>query len=358
MRYGFICSMPQFWDHMLPIHEGLPEEERGPFIMGRRPVRIVGNIMRADPRDDPAHGLSDEADMACVASIADLKRISVTKMVTTMNSASHVRFHPRMPTVLFEHGVGFSFAGDTRRRRQASYAGGYGRENILALPAPNRWVSEPNLRAYPNVPSPIVGCPKLDVLTTLPPTGNARPLVCVAFHWDCKVAPETRWAWPYYEEAVAQLAKRADAEGFDLVAHGHPRERPLWRRRFPHYGIPFIEDFAEVCERADVYVNDSSSTLYEFAATGRPVVVLNAPWYRRRVHHGLRFWDYADVGLNVNSPEALLPIILRTIADDPQAEVRAAAIAEIYPYLGRSVPRTIEVLHDLYDSIPRRQRGR
>lgn len=356
MRYGFIAGMVQFEDHLRPLYDGLPEENQGGFVTGRQPFRVVGNVMRFDRRDDPAHALQNAVGMVCVASISDLKRVSRMSNVVT-GQGHRPRFTPHVPTVLFEHGVGYSFHGDPKKRKQASYAGGWGREHLLGLPATNRWVSEPNRLAYPKVPSPIIGCPKLDHMVGVR-TNNPRPVVCVAFHWDCKVAPETRWAFPHYQEALVELARVADVEGFDLVAHGHPRERRTWQHWYPKHGIEFIPTFEEVIRRADVYLNDSSSTLYEFASTGRPVVVLNAPWYRRGVNHGLRFWEHADVGLQVDQPSGLLPAILRTLEDDPCAEARAAAIDEIYPYLGRSIPRTIEVLHELEGRIPRRQRGR
>ena len=60
-----------------------------------------------------------------------------------------------------------------------------------------------------------------------------------------------------------------------------------------------MRDFDEVMERSTLYICDNSSTLYEFASTGRPVVVLNAPWFRRDIEHGLRFWEHADVGVSV-----------------------------------------------------------
>ncbi len=355
MRYGFVAGMPQFEHHLRPVHAGLPAGDRGPFIVGKAPFVIRGNTMRL--ADDPASAL--DAEVACVASIMDLKRISESRLQTTMTGHFPV-YHPRLPTVLFEHGVGYNFHGDPAapeyKRRQGSYAGGRGREMLLGLPAVNHWVQDMNRRFYPDMPSPIIGCPKLDALTALPAPRNPRPVVCLSFHWDCKVAPETRWAWSWYEERIITLKEDADREGIEIVAHGHPREAPLFRRRFERYGIEFIPTFDEVVARADVYVNDSSSTLYEFAATGRPVVVLNAPWYRRNVHHGLRFWEHADVGLQVDTPDQLLPAILRTLEDDPRADQRAAAIAEVYPYLGASVPRTVEVLHDLATRIPKRSR--
>jgi hypothetical protein len=59
-----------------------------------------------------------------------------------------------------------------------------------------------------------------------------------------------------------------------------------------------VASLREVQRRAAVYVCDNSSSMYEFAATGRPVVVLDLPegrikgiGYRRNINHGLRFWD-------------------------------------------------------------------
>ena len=87
--------------------------------------------------------------------------------------------------------------------------------------------------------------------------------------------------------------------------------------------------------RADLYAVDNSSTLFEFAATGRPVVVLNAPWYRRSVTAWPRFWWGADVGANVAYPAALTETILGALKDtNKQADRRARIAAEVFPHVG------------------------
>ena len=75
--------------------------------------------------------------------------------------------------------------------------------------------------------------------------------------------------------------------GHHRLVQGSPRHRsrppepPREAIRFYEaHGIEYVPDFDDVLRRADVYACDNSSTLYEFASTGRPVVVLNAPWYR------------------------------------------------------------------------------
>lgn len=335
MFIDFYGSQVQFRHHLRPIYEALPEAIRGDFL----------NKPPATPRKLRRDRIS------VVSAVSDFNLLCKRRDTTTMRGHV-VRHEPVSPLVLFEHGVGFSFhgtdSGGVDSKRPPSYAGGRGRGGAALLPATNRWVQAPNLKAYPSVPSPIVGCPKLDHLVRLPAPANERPKVCVSFHWDCRVAPETRWAFSWFAPEVAKLTDHPD---FDLVMHGHPRSARFFKGWAKAAGIPFIDSFDEVCATCDVYVNDSSSTLYEFAALGRPVVVMNAPWYRRNVEHGLRFWEHSDVGLNANDPGDLLPAILDTLHSDPAAPARAAAIAEVYPYLGESCPRAVSMLVDLARSL-------
>jgi CDP-glycerol glycerophosphotransferase (TagB/SpsB family) len=140
----------------------------------------------------------------------------------------------------------------------------------------------------------------------------------VSFHWDCRVVPETRWAFPFYNRALKNLARRTDIQ---LLGHSHPRARrqlvPFWRS----LGVEFIEDFDDVLDVADVYVADATSTIYEAAAVGIPVVVLNSPLYRRDVEHGLRFWEAAQVGPNCDSARELHSKIFESI-DPTEQQVK------------------------------------
>ncbi len=334
----FFTSQVQYAHHMRPIWEALPEEVRGTYYDGPAavpPYRAAVRANRRRPRGIP--------ELVCVAAIGDLKRVSNRRAPVTIGGSTR-RWEPFAPTVLFEHGVGYSFHGTGPN---ASYAGGKDRGAAVCLPAVNAYVADANLKAYPQTPSPIIGCPKLDGLLQIPRPTNRRLVVCVSFHWDCAVAPETRWAFSWYGATLPNLTGHPD---FELVAHGHPRMAGFWRKWYGVQGIRYLETFEDVVAEADVYLNDSSSTLYEFAAMGRPVVTLNAPWYRRDVHHGLRFWEHADVGLQVNEPGELLPAILETLRNDPNRAQREAAVQAVYPHLGTSAPRAARVLTDLLEN--------
>ncbi len=330
----FFGSQVQFIDHLRPIWDALPEQYRGKFHTAIPPYRQVYNRGRASRSTLP--------DLVCVSAIGDLKKVSVRRNPVRIEG-SLVRYQPLAPTVLFEHGAGFSFHGSGHNN--GSYAGGSERNSALCLPATNSYVQSANQKAYPHIPSPIVGCPKLDRLVKIPHPKNDRPVVCVSFHWDCKVCPETRWAFSWYGSALRQLSQHPQ---FELVAHGHPRMRGFWEAWYRAQSIEFIPEFEDVVRRADIYVNDSSSTLYEFAATGRPVVTLNAPWYRRDVNHGLRFWEHADVGIQVDHPDDLETAILKTIAH-PDRAARDVAVEAVYPHLGQSAARAATVLLNLLD---------
>jgi hypothetical protein len=307
-------SEPHFVDHVLPIWRALPDEVRGIFYL-RTPRDGVVNqaVGRVPPGGRPI----------LVASIGDFKRVS------------------GRPVALMEHGCGQSFGGgEGRMANSSSYAGGAGRgANLFLHPGPHPAARD---RArYPETRIEIVGCAKLDCLPRR--DGDGPPVVAVAFHWDCRVGPETRSAWRAFDRAVVRLSK----SGLEVIGHGHPR---IFRRLaawYERHGIEPVRSFEEVCRRADVYVNDASSTLFEFASTGRPVVVMNPRIYRRSVAHGLRFWEASTVGVNVEEGEDLTAAVQQALEDpaDQQAE-RERCVDLVYAYRSGAAERAADVLVD------------
>jgi hypothetical protein len=110
-------------------------------------------------------------------------------------------------------------------------------------------------------------------------------------------------------------------------------------------GMEITNDFEEVMRRADVYLNDCSSTLYEFLVTGKPVIILNAPWFYPKTQWGLRFWDYADVGQQVEIDVDLIPAINDALANpDRYRPFRSRAVSDLFPFMGHSTQKMIEAI--------------
>jgi CDP-glycerol:poly(glycerophosphate) glycerophosphotransferase len=224
--------------------------------------------------------------------------------------------------VLVEHGAGQTYS----ETENGSYAGGRGRGGVRLFICPSERVADRNLERYPAARAVAVGCPKMDRWHS----GDRRPsggAVAIAFHWNATILPETTSAFRHYRRGLRELANSFD----HVIGHGHPRIFSALVPEYERAGIEPVERFDEVLERADVFAVDNSSTLYEFASTDRPVVVLNAPWFRRDVEHGLRFWEMADVGIGVEGPDDLVAGISRALEDPPEvADRRRQIVAEVY----------------------------
>jgi hypothetical protein len=311
-----VAREDHFTDHIIPIWLALPAEQRGTFY-ALHPRPGIPNMAGGIPPRGNTPTLA--------ASAGDMKRSR----------------RSGRPVALMEHGCGQSFGGDPKSSIFSSYAGGRDRDAQMFL-HPGQHPAARDRAAYPKSRIEVVGCAKLDSLPTRVPDG--RTTVCVSFHWNCAVAQETRPAYDAFQDHVWRLAR---APGITVIGHGHPRvisKLNAWYRRI---GIETVRNFEDVCRRADVYVNDASSTLFEFASTGRPVVVLNAPRYRRNVDHGLRFWEASGVGVNVSVSDDLEGAVRLALTDPPeQQQAREAALDLVYAYRTGGAARAAEALVD------------
>ena len=222
--------------------------------------------------------------------------------------------------VMAQHGAGQSYSN-----RHSHYPGGDGNGDVGLFLVPNEHSATRWLKAYPKAAVAIVGCPKIETLPEREP--GEWPVVAVAFHFDLFMVPESRSALPWYMGGLRDLGQR-----FKVIGTGHPKRSDLLRV-YEWAGIEYVEDFADVCRRADVLAFDNTSVGFEFAATGRPVVVMDAPWYRRDVEHGLRFWDAAEVGIRVSDPTELIDGVVRALerrAED--VDRREHALNHVYAY--------------------------
>lgn len=319
-----LASMVHFVDHLASVWHALPAERRGTFAVQPGSDREV--LERAASHGIGAVvGLPAGGPAVLVAASGDL------------NAA----YRLGRPTAIMEHGIGQSYAGASAREagRNPSYAGGMARPARLFL-HPNEHAASRDREAHPRARVEVVGSPFLD---EMPVRGaGPGPVIAATFHFDGTVAPEARPAFAWYRTALLELSRR-----YQVLGHGHPRVIDRLAPWYEQHGIEVVRDFRDVLRRADLLVFDNTSAGYAFAASGRPVVVLDAPDYRRDVHHGLRFWEAADVGVRISKPGDLVAAVELALTDPPEVRAsRDAALDIVYAYRSGASARAAAVLLD------------
>ncbi|HEY3435196.1 MAG TPA: CDP-glycerol glycerophosphotransferase family protein [Solirubrobacterales bacterium] len=312
-----LASAPHYADHVSAVLGALPESVRGDLLT----PRPSNGRLRAFEPNRPERPM-------LVASFGDLKRA--------------VRLGRRR-IAMMEHGAGQSYGGRRIGGDHGSYAGGRGRGPSSLFLHPGDHPAERDRRAYPRARVEVVGSPFLDTLPSR--VGEPGRVVAFSFHFNGSVAPETKNAWAWAWPTITRLRDR-----FAMLGHAHPRLFPTVEGVYRAAGIEPVADFRDVCRRADVYVCDNSSTLFAFAATGRPVVVLNPPWYDRTVAHGLRFWDAATVGVQCDRVDDLGDAIDEALRDEPaRKRDREAAVDLVYAFRSGAAKRAAAVLEEWAD---------
>lgn len=252
---------------------------------------------------------------------------------------------PKDARVIYvEHGAGQTYAADTRGVEQAiSYSNGVLDKTELFL-CPNVYVTHRRAKNHPDAISNLIGVPKLDWLHAYATgwhAGVRDDVVAFAFHWDCPLVEETRSAWEHYRESMRHLALQLRRHRLIPVATAHPRIAKRVRWHAERSGFEWWES-DDVLARAGVLCVDNSSIGYEFASLDRPTVWMNAPWYRRDVHHGLRFWE-AIPGQQVDGPDEIVEAVCDAFASDPYKRVRDVVNAYVNPLRdGRAAERAVK----------------
>jgi len=336
----FLAGETHFMDHLYPIWAALPDRLRGTFYAvqvgpsGHRYPQLRDHVVEQGYEYVSVQGSKTQVTKELFVRQG---RPVVVASVVDMRLCQRVR----RPVVFCEHGSGQTYGG-----RIGSYAGGSGRDGVVLFLCPNESVQQKNQHYYPRVPSVVVGCPKLDAWAQPLPAGPSLDKIAISFHWPCGVSPESGTAWDHFKGALLGLVEHFGAD--QLLGHAHPRMLSTVRPAYERLGIQVAKHFGEVVARASLYVCDNSSTIFEFARLGRPVVVLNSPKYRRDVSHGLRFWEYADVGVQCDEPGDLIEAIVYALTDPPEVAARRLEISElVYPYWGQSTQLAVEALTEL-----------
>lgn len=235
--------------------------------------------------------------------------------------ASDLDVTGRHPVALLEHGAGQRYVGLEHR----SWGGG-GLERVGLFLIPRAGVQ-------PADRSVIVGCPALDRHAGRLREESRKPVVAFTFHVDFpagRAIPELRSAFPHYRDHLAGIVAELRDAGCEVVGHFHPRYRGLerwWRKQ----GVTVEADWPTLLDRLDVLVVDSSSVGFEAMAVGRSVVWANAPWYRRDVEQGLRFWRDAGMGRQVDQPSEVVASVLDAVEHGPLVSAEEA-MARVYTH--------------------------
>lgn len=278
------CTRAHYEAHLRPLWEALPAEQRGQWY---------------GPTDDP----EGAGRVLLAAAYRDLH---------------YMRFrYDRL--ALVEHGIGQTYADDPAN---PGYPGGRAREPYSLLLAPGAHVVDPAAAEVA-----LVGCPKLEPWLTGARGAPVAGRCAISFHWDCGICPEagsTFWEFlPALEEQASQVG--------GLLVHAHPRiQDDVFEQIAGRWSLVACPSFDQILDEAAVYACDNSSTLFEFAATGRPVVVVNGARFRRGVEHGKRFWQWADIGEQISSPLELARALKQALASDAHAVRRGEVIASCY----------------------------
>lgn len=303
---------PHFLDHLIPVWNALPSDVRAriytrPELFGRA---IGLGASRADLQPWEAFmsnresGVYNRPVLVCSNGDIDFIRKAVC---------------PRQRAIWLEHGTGQSWACMPIEKWRHS-------EEIILWLLPGPAAGRIARKAYPHARIAEVGCPKLDRWHPAPATPDNRggDTIAISFHWPNKFSPETMDALGHFRAALPELKKAFPR----MLGHAHPLCGPQMAEVYAEHGIEYVPEFEEVMRRADIYASDCSSTIYEFASSGRPVVLMNPPWYRRDLEQGLRFWEAAHVGTHCDDPADLVAAFRR--APSYPSAMRRAALAIVY----------------------------
>lgn len=305
MQVELIASETHYFEHMVPIVDALP-------------VELIGEVHTMRPHVRPPK----KGNIAMVAGWQDLQQM------------------PDDVKVIFvEHGAGQTYGGDDKSAWLPGYSGGANkRRGVILYICPSETVA-----ARYDGESVAVGCPKMDVYLEPEQPAPNPATVAFAFHWDARrVSPEARTAFWHYAPRLGEIVDGWKARGWNVLGHAHPRWRFALTETFTNMGIQNA-GANRVFNEASVLLCDNSSLAYEFASLGRTVISLNAPWYRRHIQHGLRFWSHVP-GDQIDDPEELYdyPLHFERLS---MREKRRVAVEHTYAFTdGRSAQRAADAI--------------
>lgn len=261
-------------------------------------------------------------------------RRAVTDQFVLVASRKDAGFLSDKKVILVEHGAG-------QRYHRDAGAGGNNQENreVVLFLAPSERVAENGKSEYPRAKRVAIGSPRVEQLSKL----ERKPeSVVMSWRWNSPGMPEQKGAWERYKVAAKSLAQE-----YPVLGHGHPRMKGQLGKQYKDYKISQEWDWSECVKQASALTVDNSSIMWEACALDIPVVVINAPWYRKDQNWGLRFWEYADVGPQVDSPSELSEAVRQVLEEDRWKERRAQAACYVYARIAGSTSLAVDEIMEV-----------
>lgn len=285
MKIAIHATKPQYLEHLQPVFDALEEEEKSYHL--------------------------EDADIVLTASALDFR--TLTKLC------------PEKDLIYMEHGVGLQAHKPDTLKMMSNFAS--------EVWVPNTYTAlelrSKGLRKNIN----IVGTPKLDQLLQIPTPSDG--VIAVSFHW-------TGFGQNYqqYRAKMLELSRH-----YTVIGHSHPHLSTKMRLVWGKLGIEYVPEFSEVVKRASYYLCDHSSTIYEWAALDRPGLLLDRRDGQSLVFStGLRYEHHGHVAASAG-PKNLREEVKAMILQPRMFQAaRLDATKDLYPYLGQSVPRVLELL--------------
>lgn len=313
-------SEPQYLEHIIPSLLAIPPADRGFLLVLPQPDGNPYSVLRkAHESGLPVLNLIERHLYTSQPYVPPVnygeRHRSVCIVVSARDRMAAEEIFPKR-IVRGEHGAGQTYRGV----QSPSLAGGEGHLGCLAALATGP-LCKAVLETSPynqGLPVYDIGCPKLWAgkrmrLSERPTRVPGEEVIAVSFRYTGgeQVCPELGSAWPSFKVGLEALIKEF---GRRVIVHAHSRlwENGQFRQEIKALEVNFTSSFEDVLLAADLYVVDNSSTAFEWIElTGRPLVLMDAPEYRRYVRHGMRFWDLpARPGVfSAISPEALLSTV-------------------------------------------------
>lgn len=330
----FFANTKQYIEHLLPIFKAFTGDK----------VFIVPKELKPCIPNHKTLYYSSEREVIFFMSDLISKNKNTLYVVASYGNVRMLskNGYPEIGFILLEHGAGQVYQSDVAGWCRGSFKSSY---RIKLFLGTNHYCVDAFKKNIKRTPAYVVGCPKLDNIQQEVNNYN-NPLVVFSWHWDCSSIPETRSGFEFWSKEVLAIHKDKEKK-FKIAVHGHPRIQDQTLAFCTKHDIPFIKTFDFVLKNANIYVVDNSSTLYEFAVTTKPVILLNNPFYRREVRHGMRFWEHADLGLNcdqIGDIRANIDYIITNRGDNIPSKRKRIIVEEVYPYLGSATNKVLKYL--------------